>query len=190
VAVESRIVCATNRDLDKLVEQGRFLDDLHHRLMGGVIEVPPLRRRSEDLRLLAGHLLDEVCALERTNRPEIAEDGWRLLIGHDWPGNVRELKALLHRAVALNPGVEELTANRILESAPRGSTLSGKRVSRTMPARDLTERLANTERQEILVALEKSDGVRRKAAEILGISYRGLGKKMVRLGIEGSRKKR
>ena len=190
VAVEARIVCATNRDLDKLVEQGKFLEDLHHRLMGGVIEVPPLRRRSEDLRLLASHLLDEVCALERTNRPEITEDGWRLLIGHDWPGNVRELKALLHRAVALNPGAETLDADRILDSAPRGSTLGGKPVSRTMPARDLTERMANAERQEILLAMEKAGGVRRKAAELLGISYRGLGKKMVRLGIEGSRKKK
>lgn len=188
VPVDARIICATNRDLFALVKGGKFLDDLHHRLMGGVIEVPSLRTRIEDTRTLSSILLEDVCNLERARVPAIAEDGWQVLLSHEWPGNVRELKALLHRTVALNRQEETLTAAMILDSAPRGSTMRGE-PQRTMPAKDLAQRMANAEREEILHALERAKGVRRQAAEILGISYRGLGKKMVRLGIEGSRKK-
>ncbi|MFN8177659.1 MAG: sigma 54-interacting transcriptional regulator [bacterium] len=184
VQVEARIVCATNRNLDALVAEGRFLDDLHFRLLGGVIVVPPLRERVEDLHLLTGLVLDEICEVERTARPELDEDAWRVLTAHDWPGNVRELKTLLHRAVALHRGVSPLTGAMLVASAPAGSTLRGK-TSRLRPAVDLSQRMASAERDEILRALEKAGGVRRRAAEILGISYRGLGKKMVRLGIRG-----
>ncbi|GJM43900.1 MAG: hypothetical protein DHS20C21_07420 [Gemmatimonadota bacterium] len=190
VPVEARIVCATNRDLFALVTDGKFLADLHHRLMGGVIEVPALRNRIEDLRLLGDVLIREVCALERAPVPTLAESAWQLLASHGWPGNVRELKSLLHRTVALTRGASELTAESFLDSAPRGSTLQGRSASRAIPSNDLSARMATAERDEILQALEKSDGVRRKAAELLGISYRGLGKKMVRLGIEGSRAKK
>lgn len=187
VPVEARIVCATNRNLDMLVERGRFLDDLHHRLLGGVIQVPALRERTEDLHLLTGLVLDEICEVERTARPQLDEDAWRVLTSHDWPGNVRELKTLLHRAVALQRGATTLTGAMIVASAPAGSTLRGK-ASRVRPAADLSQRMASAEREEILRALDKAAGVRRRAAEILGISYRGLGKKMVRLGIRGGRR--
>jgi DNA-binding NtrC family response regulator/tetratricopeptide (TPR) repeat protein len=186
LTVEARIVCATNRDLFLLVEQGRFLGDLHHRLMCGIVEVPPLRRRVEDIRQLTRLLLEEVCALEGTAVPEIGEDGWHVLIHHEWPGNVRELKSLLHRAVALNRGATELGAETILASAPVGSKLRAGGDDRNAGA-GLAERLVSAEREEILRALEEAGGVRRKAAEILGISYRGLGKKMARLGIESDR---
>ncbi len=186
VTVEARLVCATNRNLDALVAAGKFLDDLHHRLLGGVIEVPPLRTRADDLRLLVGLVFDEICAVERAARPELDDDAWQVLATHDWPGNVRELKTLLHRAVALHRNEPRLSGAMLIGSAPAGSTLRGK-TSRVLPAADLSERLANAERDEILRALEKAGGVRRRAAEILGISYRGLGKKMVRLGIRGSR---
>ena len=184
VTVEARIVCATNRNLDVLVKEGRFLDDLHHRLLGGAVEVPPLRERVDDLHLLVSLVLDEICDVERVARPQIDEDAWRILAAHDWPGNVRELKTLLHRAVALHRNERHLSAAMLGASAPAGSTLRGTAVR---AVDDLSQRMANAERDEILRALEKSDGVRRRAAEILGISYRGLGKKMVRLGIRSPR---
>lgn len=189
VPVEARIICATNRDLFALVREGRFLEDMHHRLMGGVIEVPALRNRVEDLRALTDILLREVCELEHSRLPVLDEDAWRVLMRHDWPGNVRELKALLHRTVALNRSRETIDAQTLLNAAPRGSTLRSRPAGRLLPANDLAGRLATAERDEILHALEKAHGVRRKAAEILGISYRGLGKKMARLGIEGPRAK-
>jgi DNA-binding NtrC family response regulator len=195
VPVEARIVGATNRDLFALVEKGKFLEDLHHRLTCGIIQVPALRDRVEDLRMLSLSLLEEICAIERTPVPEITEDGWRLLTTHDWPGNVRELKSLLHRAVALNRGSSTLSAEIILDSAPLGSTLRGQdgrealRVTAGAGASSLAQRMENAEREEILRAFEKAGGVRKKAAEILGISYRGLGKKMARLGIEISRRR-
>jgi len=185
VAVGARIVCATNRDLDRLVAEGRFLEDLHHRLLGGAVQVPPLRDRLDDLRLLVGVILDEICAVERAARPTLDDDAWQVLSSHDWPGNVRELKTLLHRAVALHRDVPTLRRDMILASAPAGSTLRGKPVRAAVA--DLSQRMASAERDEILRALEKAGGVRRRAAEILGISYRGLGKKMVRLGIRGTR---
>jgi DNA-binding NtrC family response regulator len=187
VTVEARILCATNRNLDALVADGRFLDDLHHRLLGGAIEIPPLRDRSDDLPRLVGVVLEEICALERTSRPELDDEAWQVLKSHTWPGNVRELKTLLHRAIALNRGVSPLTAELIISSAPAGSTLRGKE-NRAVPASGLTHRMATAERDEILQALESAKGVRRRAAEILGVSYRGLGKKMVRLGIERRRR--
>ena len=130
-------------------------------------------------------LLTEICDLERTDVPEISDDGWQYLIAHDWPGNVRELKSILHRTVALNRDMRVLGADVIASSAPLGSSLARRAP---VPANGLTQRLENAEREEIRRALDKANGVRRKAAEILGISYRGLGKKMVRLGIEPGRR--
>jgi hypothetical protein len=178
VPVEARILCATNRNLEALVANGRFLDDLHHRLLGGAIEVPPLRDRGEDLPLLAGIVLDEICSLERSARPQLDDEAWQVLAAHAWPGNVRELKTLLHRAVALHRGATTLTAAMILASAPAGPRCA---AGRTVAAQGLTHRLARPARQ--ILARSKANRIRRRAAEILGISC-GLGKKMVRLGIE------
>ncbi len=184
VPVEARIVGATNRNLDTLVDQGRFLEDLHHRLTAGMIQVPPLRRRLEDLRIRVAMLLEEVCALEQMPIPAITEGAWEALAAHDWPGNVRELKSLLHRAVALHAGTSSLDAKAIAWSAPEGSALKNKAPAAR--ASDLSDRMAHTEREEILRALAKAGGVRKKAADLLGVSYRGLGKKMARLGIRSS----
>jgi DNA-binding NtrC family response regulator/Tfp pilus assembly protein PilF len=191
VPVEARIICATNRDLFALVEEGKFLEDLHHRLMCGIITVPALRERIEDLSLLCGALLEEIAKLENVESVTIADDAWRVLRSHAWPGNVRELKALLHRAVALNRG-KVLDAAAVRASAPLGSTLQGSRSTRASVEADmdLARRMAHLEREEIRRALVEAGGVRRKAAEILGVSYRGLGKKMVRLGLADRERKR
>jgi DNA-binding NtrC family response regulator len=183
IAVEARIVCATNRDLVSLVEKGVFLEDLHHRLACGIIEIPPLRERAEDLRILSETILAEVCSVERTKLFAISDDAWDLFAAHDWPGNVRELKSILHRAVALNRAEGRLTAASIAKSAPPGSTLREVK----QPSSGLTKRLVHAEKEEITRALERAGGVRKKAAELLGISYRGLGKKMARLGIDPTR---
>jgi two-component system response regulator PilR (NtrC family) len=90
----------------------------------------------------------------------------------------------LHRAVALHPESSILDARAILRSAPGGSALK-ERVPASRDSSDLEDRMAHTEREEILRALAKAGGVRKRAAEILGVSYRGLGKKMARLGIRG-----
>lgn len=186
ILVEARIIGATNRNLEELVAQGKFLEDLHHRLGAGMIHVPPLRRRREDLRALVPLLLDEVCSLERVPAPGLADDAWDVLAGHDWPGNVRELKSLLHRAIALNPATAVLDAAMVRASAPHGSRLRDQMTGNSQTS-DLSDRMVHTEREEILRALVKADGVRKKAAELLGVSYRGLGKKMARLGILSDR---
>jgi len=149
-----------------------------------VIEVPPLRDRFDDLRVLSETILAEVCSVERTKLFAITDDAWEILCAHAWPGNVRELKSVLHRAVALNRGEGELTAAIVTKSAPPGSAL---RTTSPKPGTGLTRRLVHAEKEEILRALERTGGVRKKAAELLGISYRGLGKKMARLGIDAAR---
>jgi DNA-binding NtrC family response regulator/lipopolysaccharide biosynthesis regulator YciM len=189
VPVEARLVCATNRDLFALVEQGEFLEDLHHRLMCGIIQVPALRDRTADLKPLGERILTEIASLEHVSPVKVTDDGWTLLESHAWPGNVRELKSLLHRAVALNRGMV-LDAAAILASAPLGSTLAQQTVSDATEEMDLAERMARAERAEIERALKDAGGVRRRAAEILGVSYRGLGKKMVRLGLTDPEGKR
>jgi DNA-binding NtrC family response regulator len=188
IRVEARLICATNRDLYELVEKGEFLEDLYHRLAAGVIQVPALRFRTEDTMLLAGILLEEICRVERMSVPKLSDSAWRLLTRHDWPGNVRELKALLHRTVALNAGKDkvEVDAAELSRCAPAGSPIS-RRAREGASGAPLSGRLESAEREEILAALEKAGGVRKRAAEILGVSYRGLGKKMARLKIEGVR---
>jgi transcriptional regulator with GAF, ATPase, and Fis domain len=102
--VDVRVICATNRDLETLIAQGRFRQDLYYRLKGVMLELPPLRGRPEDLAVLAGHFLQRV-ARERSETPkQLSQDALDLLLRHDWPGNVRELENVLASAAIFADG--------------------------------------------------------------------------------------
>ncbi len=153
LTTDARLVAATNRDLGSMVEAGSFRSDLFYRLDVFPIELPPLRERSSDLPALARHLLERLAARHGTPPLGLDEDAGELLAGQPWPGNVRQLANLLERAV-------------ILSERPRLSAADLRPLLTPAPADD--------ERQRLRGALEEAEGDKRRAAELLGVSYRTL----------------
>ncbi|MFH2010421.1 MAG: sigma 54-interacting transcriptional regulator [bacterium] len=123
VPVDIRLVAATNKPLEQLVDVGEFRSDLYYRLNIFPVELPPLRERSQDLRPLARHLLERHATRMHRRPPAVPDQVWQELEAHDWPGNVRELENTLERALILSPGDQlELTRpSGAMSVAPRGA---------------------------------------------------------------------
>jgi DNA-binding NtrC family response regulator len=189
--LDVRIIASTNRDLHQEIKAGRFREDLFYRLAVIPIQVPPLRRRVEDIPLLARHFLHKAC--QRTGRAPgcLTDSALDLLVQHAWPGNVRELENAMHRAVLLANG-EDVGAEAI--RAPDGAPV-GKRdytgdaiEAAQAAARDLVGRtVAEVEQDLILETLTHCLGNRTHAAHILGISIRTLRNKLKQYSDEGVR---
>jgi PAS domain S-box-containing protein len=166
IKVDVRIVAATNQDLDAAVTEGRFRQDLFHRLGQFQLRVPPLRERPEDIIALAEHFLNL-----KTPGSSFAPDAVSALLSHSWPGNVRELRNLIAR-VAVESTHPEIQESQI-QDAMSGSPVA-QRQSASMPVGNLD----SMEEQMIIRALERSGGHRSQAAEQLGISRRTLSRKL------------
>jgi two-component system response regulator HydG len=168
--VDVRVVAATHRDLRKLVEQGRFREDLLYRMQGLVIEVPPLRQRREDIPVLAEHFLAQARARSpRAVAERISGAAARALIDYGWPGNVRELEHAIGRAVLLARGAEiqpEDLPGSVTSDAAETITNFGDAV---IPVRELQRRYAAW-------ALERLGGRKMLACEKLGIDSKTLAK--------------
>jgi len=159
-----RLVAATNRDLEAMVAEGAFRSDLFFRLNVFPIELPALRERASDVPLLARHLLQEIARRHHTEPPRLAEDAAGLLAAEAWPGNVRELANVLERAV-------------ILAEDP---------VLRAAELQPLLRPLAAAgERDRLRQGLIEAAGDMRRAAELLGMSYRTLLRKVKEHDLEG-----
>ncbi len=168
-----RVIAASNRPLDHMVSEGRFREDLYHRLNVLRIHVPPLRERRTDIPFLAKKFLRE--ATEAAQKQVWFEPGAEAFLEQqDWPGNVRQLQNLIRRVVALNPTgpASAMELRRALESAPR----AGEEQD------DNPTELDEVERRQILRVLEQTGGNRTKAAQLLGIQRRTLYKKLARIG--------
>lgn len=159
VAVDARIVAATNKNLEQAVEAGTFRGDLFHRLNQVSIQVPPLRERMEDIAPLAYRFLHEV-----DPRLDLGDDALNALEDYAWPGNVRELRNVITRAAVLTESWEICAADLNLKFSAPG------RVERP----ELKSQLGGLEEQVIREALEKSGGRQDVAAGLLGISRRTL----------------
>ena len=169
--VDVRWITATNRDLETLMDEGRFRADLYHRLAVFPIELPPLRERREDILPLAESLLARIAGeLGRPNL-ELSADARALIEAADWPGNVRELANALERAAILTDGPLVTAAHLAVRPAP---AVRGGSEARS---------LAEIERDAIVSALERSGGHRRRAADELGIGLRTLYDKLKRYGL-------
>jgi DNA-binding NtrC family response regulator len=168
--VDVRIVAATNKNLPKMVEEGKFREDLWYRLDVVRIQVPPLRERPGDVQLLAMAFLKRYN--ERYNLDaRLTESGMRVLRETTWPGNVRQLQHVLERLVILAPG------GRITEDA----VAEALRSSRT--AADTGETLAEAEADQIRKVLAATNGNKSRAARILGIERKTLYRKIERMGL-------
>jgi DNA-binding NtrC family response regulator len=180
IAVDVRVLAATNRDLEALVREGAFREDLYYRLNVVMVTLPPLRERREDVPMLVEHLLDRLASESPSGRKQISKEALDRLVQYDYPGNVRELENILHRAVVLARGALLTTAD-----LPPSVAEPGANADET--ARTFIERVAAFERQLIADALERSGGVQTRAARLLGMSERHLRYKLQKYGLETAR---
>jgi DNA-binding NtrC family response regulator len=165
--VDVRVIAATNRNLRQMVADGRFLEDLYYRLAVIPIEIPPLRERREDIPALVEHFIRKH-ARRTGKRIDRLEDGViDMLMAYDWPGNVRELENTIERAVVLATG-PTIALRSIPTLGGTASALSG------LPSLNLRQNLDWAERETVRRALEQAGGVKKEAAELMGISQRAL----------------
>lgn len=175
IDVDVRIIAATNKDFEKEIAAGRFREDLYYRLSVIPIQLPALRERREDIPLLARHFLETFRKAMEKPINGVSPEAMRRLEAYDWPGNVRELENTMERAVALESGAEislPVLPDRIAGYASTGSSNSGGRIAIPAEGIDFEKEMADAERRYLQAALEKAEGVRTHAAEMLKITYR------------------
>jgi DNA-binding NtrC family response regulator len=167
VQVDVRVIAATNRDLRQLVAEGKFQEDLYYRLNVIPISIPALRERREDIPALVEHFVKRHAVRAGKRIDGIAPEAMAALVDAPWPGNVRELENTVERAVVLarQPIIQPRDVNLMSASAPGTSGL---------PSLNLKQNLEWTERETVRRALEASRGVKKDAAEAMGISQRAM----------------
>ena len=179
IEVDVRLVAATNRDLKKMVAEGKFRDDLFYRLSVVTVGLPPLRERRDDVPLLVATFNRQYS--EENNVPvrEITQEAINLLMAYDWPGNVRELRNALEQMVVLARG-DRLTVRDIPAPIRTGADLT--KISVVRPGVTMT--VEEAERQLIVQALKETNGNRTKAADKIGMSRRTLHRKLKQYRLE------
>jgi len=171
------VIAATNRDLRQMVADGRFLEDLFYRLHVIPVRIPPLRERREDIPLLVDHFVLKHRKLAG-KRIERIEDGvLKTLQDYSWPGNVRELENTIERAVVLSTGpvITPVAISAIGPAKPAGSAL---------PSLDLRGNVEWAERETVSRAIDAAKGVKKDAAELMGISQRALSYYLAKYRVE------
>ena len=183
VKVNVRIIAATNKDLRQMVGDGKFREDLYYRLEVIPLMLPPLRQRKEDIPLLVDHFIQK---FNRNNTKQVRGVSSRtmgVLLRYHWPGNVRELENCIERAAVMAD--EDILDVTDLNQILRPATLDGSKSISTGENEAWPQSLKNAERELILRTLRNVQGNRTRAAELLGISLRGLHYKLKSLRDEG-----
>jgi two-component system, NtrC family, response regulator PilR len=188
IRVDVRIIAATNVDLKREMEEGRFREDLFYRLHVIAVNLPSLRERKEDIPLLVQHFLEKYG--EENARPnlELAPEALDLLMDYDWPCNVRELENVIERAVVLSPGLR-MGPEAIPDHVRRAPVFQMPHVVMPPEGVSLKQVTAAYERQWIESALEAAGGVQKRAAELLKIKPTTLNEMIKRYDIRPRRKK-
>ncbi|HSS99819.1 MAG TPA: sigma-54 dependent transcriptional regulator, partial [Terriglobales bacterium] len=178
IAIDVRVIAATNRDLDKSVAENTFREDLYYRLNVIPVTVPPLRDRREDIPLLVNHFLKKYATAAGRKIARVNMMSLESLCGYDWPGNVRQLENTVERAVALETG-EELRVELPVEKSKARAAAAGVGLGGAIPSGsvlpdgvDMEKYVADIERTLLQSALSQSNGVQTRAADLLKISYR------------------
>ena len=204
IKVDVRILAASNLDLLSLVREGRFREDLYHRLNVIALHLPPLRERKEDVPLLIQHFLKRTCEENGKALMRFSQAAMKLLMDYDWPGNVRELENVVERAVVLSNqdvvDVDLLPENVRTKEIVRGVRLQlsdfmpplpgepGSRTAADHPRPSLFQIVEEVERRIITDMLERTNGNQTEAAERFQIPLSTLNQKIKRLGIETRRR--
>jgi len=212
VAVNVRVIAATNKDLEQEVKASRFREDLYYRLNVISIELPPLRERPQDIPLLIRHFLRQFSELHRKHVVRLSVGAARRMLAHPYPGNVRELANIIEHSVTMADGEtvhENHLSPQVLQpargpspspasvahsdqppafaaAAPRnGHHVNGYFNGNGKPIADLESHLEEYEKGILLKALEDAGGVKKRAAEILGINYRSFRHRLSKYGLNG-----
>jgi Nif-specific regulatory protein len=194
IKVDVRLISATNRNLEQMIEEGEFREDLYYRLNVFPINLPPLRDRLDDLPVLAAHFVTKFARQMGVSAQAPTSEGIAKLREYNWPGNVRELENIVERAMILARGQPLAAAHldfgrRAAQPLATAMTGSGP-VAVPPPAhsaddgKSLAERLLDSERKEIIAAVEKSRGNIASAARILGINRSTLYYRLRKHGLE------
>jgi two-component system response regulator PilR (NtrC family) len=169
--VDVRIIAATNQNLEEQIKAGSFREDLYYRINVIPIELPPLRRRREDIPLLVEFFIKKHSDELGVEHKRISQEAMRLLEGHSWPGNVRELENVIERALALT-AEETITAESVPEYITRKPGQNEDWLELPAEGIDLEGYLEGIRRELMSQALGRCGGVQTKASELLGISFR------------------
>jgi two-component system response regulator FlrC len=175
--LDVRVIATSNRDLEQAVREGAFREDLYYRLSVFPLKIPPLRERAGDIAALAQRFVEA-----RATRPRpLTAAALARLAAHSWPGNVRELENVVQRALLLSEGEAEIDAHHLGLSDTRTRDVQSVRA----PAADLAGEMWEEETRRIVTALQTHGGVRKQAAEQLGISDRTLRYKLQKMRAAG-----
>jgi two-component system response regulator PilR (NtrC family) len=183
IPVDVRILSATHKDLSQLVQDGEFRQDLYYRLNVIELRVPPLRERTSDIPLLAGHLLQRLSS-EHGATIELGEDAMQALLRYSFPGNVRELENILERAMTMCEGVVVHAADLHLPDHGDKDISLDKPEVPDPGSISLETFMDQVERDVITKTLEQTRHNKTKAAELLGITFRALRYRLKKLGME------
>jgi two-component system response regulator HydG len=178
IEVDVRLISATNKNVEEMVSDKQFREDLYYRIKGVVIHLPPLRERREDIPLLIHFFLQQLSAKYDREIEGIHPDAQQILVSHSWPGNVRELRMVLEEMVVLSTGPW-----LGIENLPKGIRPSA--ASSTGEMKNLAGlSIEQVEKEHIRSTLEMTQGNREQAAKILGIGERTLYRKIKEYGIQ------
>ncbi|MBI5563050.1 MAG: sigma-54-dependent Fis family transcriptional regulator [Deltaproteobacteria bacterium] len=188
IKVDVRVIAATNHDLDRAVEEKRFREDLYYRLNVIPVHLPPLRDRKEDIPVLLTHFMAKMSRRKNKTLKGASAEAVRLLEAYDWPGNVRELENLVERLMVLKDADTLITPKDLPERIRRRvreHQRNAEYIATLHGGIDFNAAVDNFERDLILDAMTKVKGVKKKAAEYLGINRTTLIEKMKRKGLLG-----
>jgi len=179
IAIDVRVIAATNRDLERQVAENTFREDLYYRLNVIPVTVPPLRDRREDVPMLVNHFIKKYAGVAGRNIARIHTESLSLLGQYEWPGNVRQLENTIERAIALETADElkvEMPAERPrarAAAAGAGNDVVSVAAGAVLPeGMDMEKYVAEIERSLLKSALQQANGVQTRAADVLKISYR------------------
>jgi two-component system response regulator PilR (NtrC family) len=180
------VLSATHKDLAKLVEAGDFRQDLYYRINVIELKVPSLRQRREDIPQLAEHILNQLCANQDIEPPQIGIEAIEALQRYAFPGNVRELENILERALTLCNGEHILTDDLALPQLDPAEQQEANLDQPPPPPAGvaLEDYLEQIERQAILKALDQTRNNKTAAAKLLGITFRAMRYRLKKLGLE------
>jgi two-component system response regulator PilR (NtrC family) len=188
IKVDVRIVAATNRNLEEFVKSGGFREDLYYRLNVIHIRSPSLRERREDITILAKHFLEKYANRLTKSVKGISDDAMEILKKYDYPGNVRELENIIERTVALEAGATILPESL----PPLVTTTSGNRklasaydIDVTDEGLDLEKIIGQIEKEILIKAIHRANGVKKRASKLLGITFRSMRYRVEKYGLSG-----
>ncbi|HVR39514.1 MAG TPA: sigma-54 dependent transcriptional regulator [Thermoanaerobaculia bacterium] len=178
--LDVRLICATHRDLSTQARDGRFRNDLYFRISTFRLELPPLRKRTDDIEALAAHFIDILSRDLGRQKPRLSPASVEALCRYAWPGNIRELRNVVERALLLSDDAVIEPADLRFEAAHHPAPASGSVV-------DTSHTIADLEKKHILLVLEEEEGRVDTAAQRLGISRSSLYQKIKTFGIQPTR---